>query len=615
MKTHRKGTSRILSTAALALALCAVPACALSAMAFPVMAAPSPAAADDAPATQDAAFHGAYTAWSGYSSTAEGSIVPGAVPVSAPASAQASGLATGSAASVLLRQAGQTDYVYAMAGDSVAKYTAGSWDKVDEVSLPAAACSGSSLAVVDNALVAVMQTGQIAMMSEDLDIAWVSDAPVLPQGAAAWGAASQVVADGGGVYVALLALDQQGAPVSCEVISAASIDGGLFWQTSLGVDGTAAMIDGVCAGGSGKAASPSLMYVDNTLVVAPGDSTLSAIDPASAKATSSLQLDGAILGRMALAPAAMTGLADGGSVLVVGTSAPTVYMVAFEQGKLAVASECSLGGAGGQALQLAPAAPVVLGGRAYFSATSAFEGEGSGYGAALGVQGGFCAVDLVDEQGAPAVAYADSALDPRCIPAAPVAVAYGANAREATVELYAVTFEGDLYRCQVATDGSSSVLGKVELAWTSASDEAFGESESVKSGVSSLACYAAQAPASSAAPVVARDGSVYFCLADSDENGNPSAGSAHLIAVSPDSSRAVSTPVGGSEGLDTLASSLAGITLPNGAGLGVGVLVFVVGFAAYAYIRNRGGRRAQDEGLDEWRSQHRDERHGGGVER
>ena len=64
-----------------------------------------------------------------------------------------------------------------------------------------------------------------------------------------------------------------------------------------------------------------------------------------------------------------------------------------------------------------------------------------------------------------------------------------------------------------------------------------------------------------------------------------------------------------------MASSLAGITLPNGAGLGVGVLVFVVGFAAYAYIRNRGGRSAQDEGLNEWRSQHRDERHGGGAER
>ena len=145
MKTHRKGTGRILSTAALAFALCAVPACALSAVAFPVMASPSQAAADNAPATQDAAFHGAYTAWSGYSSTVEGSIVPGAVPVSAPVSAQASGLATGSAASVLLRQAGQTDYVYAMAGDSVAKYAAGSWDKVDEVSLPVQrvfACGG-----------------------------------------------------------------------------------------------------------------------------------------------------------------------------------------------------------------------------------------------------------------------------------------------------------------------------------------------------------------------------------------------------------------------------------------------------------------------------------------
>ena len=44
MKTHRKGTGRILSTAALAFALCAVPACALSAVAL-VIALISAAAA------------------------------------------------------------------------------------------------------------------------------------------------------------------------------------------------------------------------------------------------------------------------------------------------------------------------------------------------------------------------------------------------------------------------------------------------------------------------------------------------------------------------------------------------------------------------------------------
>ena len=574
------------------------------------MIAPVQAAAEDAPAEQETAFHDAYTAWPGYSSTATGSIVPGAVPVSAPASAQASDLATGDSACALLRQAGQTDYVYVMAGDSVAKYVAGSWDKVDQVALPADACAGSSLVMVDNALVAVLQTGQLAMMSEDLDLVWVSDAPALPQGAASWGAASQMVADGGSVYAALLAVDQQGAPVSCEVVAAASIDGGLFWQTSLGVDGAASVAAGVVAGGSGKPSSPSLLYVDDVLVVAPGDSSMIAIDPSTAEVASSLQLDGAVQGRVALAPATLTGLAGVDSMLVAGTSASTVYMLSCEQGKLTAASQGSLGVEGGRALQLVPAAPVVLGGRAYFSVTSAFEGEGAGLGAALGVQGGFCVVDLIDDQGAAAVAYSDSVLDSRCIPAAPVAVAYGANAREATVELYAVTLEGELYRCQVATDGSNNVLGELELAWTFASEQAFGEAEDAAPGVSSTACYAAQAPVGVAAPVVARDGSVYFSLANAVENGNPSAGSARLISVSPDSSRAVSTPVGGSEGLDTLASSLAGITLPNGAGLGVGVLVFVVGFASYSYIRNRGGRRAQDEGLDEWRSQHQGERRG-----
>lgn len=574
------------------------------------MIAPVQAAAEDAPAEQETAFHDAYTAWPGYSSTATGSIVPGAVPVSAPASAQASDLATGDSACTLLRQAGQADYVYVMAGDSVAKYVAGGWDKVDQVTLPADVCAGSSLVMVDNALVAVLQTGQLAMMSEDLDLVWVSDAPALPQGAASWGAASQVVADGGSAYAALLAVDQHGAPVSCEVVAAASIDGGLFWQTSLGVDGAASVTAGVVAGGSGKPSSPSLLYVDDVLVVAPGDSSVIAIDPGTAEVASSLQLDGAVQGRIALAPAALTGLAGGDSMLVAGTSASTVCMLSCEQGKLTVASQGSPGVEGGRALQLVPAAPVVLGGRAYFSVTSSFEGEGAGLGAALGVQGGFCAVDLIDDQGAVAVAYSDSVLDSRCIPAAPVAVAYGANAREATVELYAVTLEGELYRCQVATDGSNSVLGELELAWTFASGQAFGEAQDAAPGVSSTACYAAQAPVSVAAPVVARDGSVYFSLADAVENGNPSAGSARLIAVSPDTARAASTPVGGSEGLDTLASSLAGITLPNGAGLGVGVLVFVVGFASYSYIRNRGGRRAQDEGLDEWRSQHQDARRG-----
>ena len=75
-----------------------------------------------------------------------------------------------------------------------------------------------------------------------------------------------------------------------------------------------------------------------------------------------------------------------------------------------------------------------------------------------------------------------------------------------------------------------------------------------------------------------------------------------------DESRTVNTPVGGSNSLDTLGASLAGVTLPNGAGLGVGALIFVVAFGAYALIRNRGGRRLTDEGLDTWRGRKDDRR-------
>lgn len=101
------------------------------------------------------------------------------------------------------------------------------------------------------------------------------------------------------------------------------------------------------------------------------------------------------------------------------------------------------------------------------------------------------------------------------------------------------------------------------------------------------------------APLVDRDGSVVV----------PSASG--VVALRPDASRAVPTDVGGHEGLDTVGHALAGVQLPNGAGLGAGVLVFGVTFAAYALIRNRGGARDRDEGLEEWRAEHGRGRDGG----
>ena len=40
----------------------------------------------------------------------------------------------------------------------------------------------------------------------------------------------------------------------------------------------------------------------------------------------------------------------------------------------------------------------------------------------------------------------------------------------------------------------------------------------------------------------------------------------------------------------------------------VGALIFVAAFRAYAVIRNKGGRRLSDEGLDVWRSREDDRR-------
>ena len=96
--------------------------------------------------------------------------------------------------------------------------------------------------------------------------------------------------------------------------------------------------------------------------------------------------------------------------------------------------------------------------------------------------------------------------------------------------------------------------------------------------------------------LVNRDGSVF------------AASRGALTVLAADESRTVNTPVGGSNSLDTLGASLAGVTLPNGAGLGVGALIFVVAFGAYALIRNRGGRRLTDEGLDTWRGRKDDRR-------
>ncbi len=149
-----------------------------------------------------------------------------------------------------------------------------------------------------------------------------------------------------------------------------------------------------------------------------------------------------------------------------------------------------------------------------------------------------------------------------------VACCRGASLPAAEVTVYAVT-EGGLQRIERAADGSCAVDTVCDASSVGGTPD----------------------PWCSAAPLVDRDGGLVLVGRSGD-----------IIALEPDASRAVATDVGGHEGLDTVGAALSGIKLPNGVGIGAGALVLGGTFAAYALIRNRGGARDRDEGLDEWRA-------------
>lgn len=156
------------------------------------------------------------------------------------------------------------------------------------------------------------------------------------------------------------------------------------------------------------------------------------------------------------------------------------------------------------------------------------------------------------------------------VPSCGVAVCRGLDASTAEVTVYAAAEDG-LRAVERSADGGLSVRTVCDAATIGG------------------------APTSGAtiAPLVDRDGTLVLVGASGD-----------IVALEADASRAVAMDVGGHEGLDTVGRSLAGVVLPNGAGIGAGALVLGATFAAYAFIRNRGGARDRDEGLDAWRAQH-----------
>ena len=85
-----------------------------------------------------------------------------------------------------------------------------------------------------------------------------------------------------------------------------------------------------------------------------------------------------------------------------------------------------------------------------------------------------------------------------------------------------------------------------------------------------------------------------------------------IVALEADASRAVAMDVGGHEGLDTVGRSLAGVVLPNGAGMGPGRWCSARHSPPTHRIRNRGGARDRDEDLMRPRTARRRGRRGVG---
>lgn len=521
-----------------------------------MLAAPARAqaasAVEELPETMEtsAEFNGPYTAWAGYASTARHSIASGAVPVKAPASpevAWTAGLAAPTDA-LALRQSGQKTMLYVLAGASIERRDAATGDLLGAAELPAPACAGAQPVFAEASLAVVLETGQVAVFDEELAPAWVSKAPALPTGAASWGMSSQVVNLGGALRAALVALDASGAALGIELFSLAGIDGSLFWNVRLPV-----------SAGAPASPAPRLIPAGEGLLLLDGGSTARLVDIASGEVLDEIMLAGAIEGRIAECGTGLSVEPRAAASWAVGDASGSVSLLRAVDGRLELDGTSTLA-VDGAPWRLLPFAPAVARGHAYFWARR----PGDPVGAAV------CLDVALDRVGAGEVGEPVGGELPT--PAAPLlAVVCGAS--DAVVTLYAVAASGAVTAIE-GVDGADAAYAASEL-WNPSG--AIPRTE----------------------PLVNRDGTLFLATAPS----NGSKGGL-LTALAPDEARSAATPVGGSEGIDTLGSALAGITLPNGAGVGVGALFLAATFGLYAFIRNRGGRQRRDEGVDEWREQH-----------
>lgn len=494
----------------------------------------------------ESTFNDPYTAWAGYASTAAAGAPVGAVPVMAPASDKVLWSANaGAPCAAVLRQRGQATYLYLLDKTSLTQYDATSGKVCKQVSLPAQSLGSCMFA--DSALMVPLVDGRLAAYDEDLTSAWVSGEGV-PLGVegATWSSCSTPVYAEGCVFVTYSY--RGNGCLETRVASFSSVDGSLLWQQELALP-KGALLDGVA---TGDGALPAALYSQGRLLVSGANSVAYLLEAASGKLLDSAATASAGLASCASSASAST--AGEGESLAVAASDGTVCLVGAADSSLRIENSVSLGCA------LSSCAPVCVDDAVYVGGS-----DGSVY--RLAKDG--TALSLRADAQIPVCSSAISELLP---------VAYGEKASAMTLGVYAQAEDGSLFYIEQANDSKASVQRIAGKEGTG--DGSFDAAAALLSHVLS----------------VNRDGSVFAVLRG------------ELTVFAADESRTVNTPVGGSNSLDTLGASLAGVTLPNGAGLGVGALIFVAAFGAYAVIRNKGGRRLSDEGLDVWRSREDDRR-------
>lgn len=541
--------------------------------------------ADEAVPDEASTFTATYTAWPGYASTMAESLVPGAVPVAAPASGDEAWRfagAEGPIAPLALRQIGQTTFACLVAGGRIMKVDAATGTVSAQVDLPFPAGTAPRAVFADAVLVTALSQGRLAAFDEDLNAVWTASDTF--EDGAGGDAASPVLAAAGGLIYSALAADEGEAR---SITLAAHAD----------FDGAAASSAQLALSASGIAAPPQLVAQDGVVLLNDGISTVRAV--------------GAVRDWLfADMPAAAVAEDPGCLRLANSLYAQAGRNVAFGVFSDGKAARAVVLGGGGEA---APASAGLVGsqdGSAAEGSSTAVSSSGDAgtpllaVSASLDLGTGIPACDpvifadralvvLADTEGAhthralllalPAAAGDDPVFEAEVdlpglaapLAPVPVATAWGARASEATAELLIVDAAGGVVSVEVdAPAGSSPSLRATRLRDPGT------------------------APDTASSPLVTREGTVLLTApGDASSSDAPS-----VLALAPDASRAAATPVGGAAGLDTIGSLLTGAALPNGAGIGVGALVLAAGFGAYAFIRNRGGRATQDQGLDTWRA-------------